>query len=251
MEINFSVPVDCPRLAALRKAAGFKSQKGFEDYLHSLGYTFAYHKQVERPHYGKMRGQCHPADGPNWIKGSTAAAIAQALGLEPDEVFPEYSARKAAAELNIAENYYKPFTTIKDRNVAIVGCMAAAEKTANTLSRLTCDGVPIGRDEAVSCAYEILVECANVAMLKGIPKNTTFLQYACGAIKLEIIERYHGAKTSAKRKYEFCSLSVFSHDYVRDLNSLNPEELYILREELEERRTAENCRHKNGGKSRT
>lgn len=238
---TFTVPVDLQRLQALRKAAGFSSRRAFAAELRRRGYGFDY-SGVERG------GQPSRGVTVNRIKSETAETVAEALGLEPDEAFPEYSASKAAAERRLMEERYKPFTTLAERNVAIVATMDAAKWTAWKFASVKCDGVPIGWDEAISCAYETLVEAADQAMKHGIPKGTTFTYYACAAIRNDLLN-YYGGAASAKRKYSFCSLDLFSHDCFEDVRTLSPEDIYILREDLEERRTAENCRHKNGGKS--
>lgn len=235
---TFTVPVDLQRLQALRKAAGFSSRRAFAAELRRRGYDFNY-SGVERA------GQPSRGITVTRIKSETAEAVAEALGVEPDEAFPEYGAAKAAAEHRLMEDRYKPFTTLAERNVAIVDTMDAAKWTAWKFATVKYDGVPIGWDEAVSCAYETLVEVADQAMRYGIPKGTTFAFYACAAIRNDLLN-YYGGAASARRKYSFCSLDLFSHDCFKDTYTLSPEELYILREDLEERRTAENCRHKTG-----
>ena len=232
---SFSVPVDLQRLQALRKAAGFSSNRAYAAELRRRGYTFNY-RSVEKP------GQPSRGQTINRISNTTAEAVAEALGLEPDEVFPEYSAAKAEAERRLTEGRYKPFSTITERNVAIVENMDMAKYTAWKFADLSCEGVPIGREEAVSCAYETLVETADFVMKYGLPEGIPFNGYACRAIKSTIIQKYCGSATSSKRKYSVCSLDVFSPDYLRGEYAPDPAELYILMEELEEQQ--------NSGKSR-
>lgn len=227
---TFTVPVDLQRLQALRKAAGFSSRRAFAAELRRRGYGFDY-SGVERG------GQPSRGVTVNRIKSETAEAVAEALGVEPDEAFPEYSAARAEMERHLTEDRYKPFTTLAERNVAIVDTMDAAKWTAWKYANVKCDGAPIGREEAVSRAYETLVEAADQAMKYGIPKGTTFAYYACAAIRNDLLN-YYGGAASAKRKYSFCSLDLFSHDCFEDVRTLSPEDIYILREELEERRTA-------------
>lgn len=232
---TFTVPVDVQRIRALRKAAGFPGRRAFAEELRRRGYTFNYNG-VERA------GQPSRGRTINRIKSETAEAVAEALGVEPDEAFPEYSAARSEMERHLTEDRYKPFTTLAERNVAIVDTMDAAKWTAWKYANVKCDGVPIGREEAVSCAYETLVEVADQAMKYGIPKGTTFPAYACVAIRNHIILNYHGYATSPKHKYSFCSLDVFSPEFIRGEYAPDPAELYILMEELEEQQ--------NSGKSR-
>ena len=241
---TFTVPVDVQRLRALRKAAGFPGRRAFAEELRRRGYTFNYNG-VERA------GQPSKGKTVNRIKSETAEAVAEALGVEPDEAFPEYSAAKAEMERYLAEDRYKPFSTLAERNAAIVGTMDIAKWAAWKYATMPCEGIPIGRDEAVSCAYETLVEVADQVMQWGLPKGIPFPSYAVSAIRSNIIRKYYGYANTPEREYSFCSLDVFSPEFIRGEYAPDPAELYILMEELEERRTAENCHHKNGGKSHT
>lgn len=55
--------------------------------------------------------------------GDVAEVIAAALGMEVGVVFPAYDQAKEAAEYANDERYYKPFTTLAERNAAIVETM--------------------------------------------------------------------------------------------------------------------------------
>lgn len=231
---EFTVPVDVQRLRALRKAAGFKGARAFDAYLKSRGCVFNYRGVEQDPPPSRGRSV-------NRVKSETAEAIAEALGVEPDEAFPEYSAAKAEMERHLREDRYKPFTTLAERNAAIVDAMAIAKWTAWKCAANTCESVPIGRDEALSCAYETLVETADMVMKWGLPKGVPFQGYVCRAIKTNMIVKYLGRSGDPIRKFSFCSLEAFTPDFLEATTAPDPEELYILRETLEELQ--------NGGKS--
>lgn len=224
---TFTVPVDVQRLRALRKAAGFTGRKAFADELRRRGYAFNYNgvEIAGRPDRGQAVRR---------IKSETAEAVAEALGVEPDEAFPEYSAAKAEMERRLAEERYKPFATLEERNAAIVDAMDIAKWTAWKCASITCEGIPIGRDEALSCAYETLVETADNVMKWGLPKGVPFQGYVCRAIKINMIVKYFGHSDDPIRKFGFCGTEAFTPGFLEALTMPDPEELYILREDLEE-----------------
>ena len=231
---TFTVPVDVQRLRALRKAAGFPGRRAFAEELRRRGYTFNYNG-VERA------GQPSKGKTVNRIKSETAEAVAEALGVEPDEAFPEYSAAKAEMERYLAEDRYKPFSTLAERNAAIVDTMDIAKWAAWKYAAMPCEGIPIGRDEAVSCAYETLVEVADQVMQWGSQRGYRFPVTPFRQSEATSFGNTTATPTPPSGNTAFaawtCSAQNLSGGICPD-----PAELYILMEELEERQ--------NGGKSR-
>ncbi len=199
MNIKFYVPVDHTVLQACRKKRGYKSAYQLHKILKDHGFSLNY-SVIE----------C--CDGAT-IRGDNAALIAGALGMEPDEVFPQYSKAKTIAEQCLAERYYRPFTNLIQRDNAIVAAMGNVKQTALKYGRrLKTEGVPIDREEIISIAYETLVSIADRAMNIGIPKGANFNAYACVSVKYALF----GINKKANRgNLDFYSLEVCSE--FRDL----------------------------------
>ena len=219
MDIYFTVPVDRAALAACRKAAGYETDRQFQAELERLGYPFGY-----------IRIERRPAN----IRGDMAELIADVLGQAPDAVFPAYSAAKAAAEQNVKDQYYKPFTTIEGRNAAIVAAMEPVKYTALKYGHLLRDQYDLHQteqEEIISIAFETLVYVADRAMKKGIHKGVTFDAAACTAVKQAFLLRGKSAG-SKSRKGEVHSADALP-DYFSGFADTAPDplEAVILRED--------------------
>lgn len=196
-DLYFTVPVDLAVLKDCRERLGFKSIRQLHLAMKRQNVPVAYDAVETR--------------GVKPISGELAATVAAAMGLAPDVVFPQFSAAKAAAEHDISNKYYRPFTTIEGRNTAIVESMDAARKTALKYgSEIKCEGIPIGREEVTSIAYETLVCVADVAMKKGIKKGTCFAAYACIAVKNAVLQKHNESK---RRNLDIFSLEMYTPFY--------------------------------------
>lgn len=201
MDIYFTVPVNRAVLAACRKQRGFSSAAAFDAALKEA-YPINY-VTIEYP----MRG--NKKDREFCIRGDVAEVIAAALGMEVGVVFPAYDQAKEAAEYANDERYYKPFTTLAERNAAIVETMDVAKYTAFKYGyKLEYQYFIAGTDkaEAISIAYEALVYAADRALKKGIPKSSNFAQYACTVIR----NTFEQMRCKNARKY--CGSYTYSYD---------------------------------------
>lgn len=176
MELYFTVPIDAAQLRACRIQAGYPSAMEFTKVLSNKAGQPLKYREYENP-TGERRH----------IKGNKAELIAEALGMDVTTVFPQYAEAKAAKEQFVDERYYRPFTTIDERNAAILETMDKARCAALKWGLIYVDRLPwvfrIDRDEMISIGYETLVHMGDVAMQKGIKKDTNFDGAVCVAIK--------------------------------------------------------------------
>lgn len=203
MDIYFTVPVDRAVLAACRERAGYKTVAAFQTALKASGYSMQY-SAIERC-YNKRGGR---------VRGDVAEVIAEVMGLPVAVVFPSYNAARIAAEDKAEAEYYRPFTTITDRNVAIVAAMDQVRRTALKYCLLLKNqngGHFLEQSDIISIAYESLVRMADRAMKKGIHKGATFEAAACVAVKNDFLRINKDNKMKC-RKAELYSLDAAVSD---------------------------------------
>ncbi|MCL2463111.1 MAG: hypothetical protein FWF44_10630, partial [Defluviitaleaceae bacterium] len=182
MDVYFTVPVDRGILAACREKAGYRSANDFKKELRRRGYPITY-DSIERGYKTNTAAGDH-------IRGDVAELIATVLGRDVSEVFPQYAAAKTAAEREVEADYYKPFTTIAERDAAIVKAIEPVRYTALKYCILLKNqngGHFLEQDDIIAIAYETLVHMATRAMKKGIHKGTCFEAAACVAVRQEFL----------------------------------------------------------------
>lgn len=162
------------------------------------------------------------------ITDTTAQMIADALEVEPKQLFEHYA--EAAAEYTPR---VKPFTTIAERDNAILNALEPAKYTALKMRNvLQCKDIWCEMDDVIAIAYETVVEVAEEALERGIAAGVCFDAMACGAIKKKFLRlrKYYGQQC---RKADLVSYEAYFplHD---PASSYRFEEHYELREECRE-----------------
>lgn len=162
------------------------------------------------------------------ITDTTAQMIADALEIAPEQLFKHYAA--AAAEY---KPRVKPFTTIAERDEAILNALEPAKYTALKMCNvLRCKDVWFEMDDIIAIAYETVVEVAEEAINRGLAAGACFDKMACGAIKKKFLRlrKYYGQQC---RKADLVSYEAYFplHD---PASSYRFEEHYELREECRE-----------------
>ena len=218
MDVLFKVPVDLDLLKYYREAKGYSSKRQASAALHRQGSGISYYN-VECP------ARCQGAQ--KYIRGDVAAEVAGFFGLDPNVLFPGYDEAKAAAEDKVKTDYYKPFSSVDERNAAILDMMEKIRTLSLGFGNLRCEGVSLGRDEVIAMAYEALCEIADKALKKGIPNGVGFGGYAYESVRNTLRQCY---KASKYFNLDIFSLEAYTHAY--DLpGSFNLEEYLVLRDE--------------------
>lgn len=218
MDIFFKVPVDLNLLKYHRERCGYFSKRQLVIALHKNGYDINY-GNVECPaRYLSIK----------YVRGDVAAEIAAFLGMPPNELFPGYDEAKAAAEHSIKTNYYKPFTSVIQRNAAILEEMDVIKSISLKYKQsIRSEGVPLGDDEVISIGYEALCDVADRAFRVGIPSGVKFGAYACESVKNALRQKYRASKY-----YNIDVFSLEAYTYAHDLaGPFNLEEYVSIRDE--------------------
>lgn len=173
---TFTVPVDLQALKSCREAHGYKSARKLHDELRRLGYALNYRAVEQTNNHGKEKR----------IQSATADIIAKVLGVEPEEAFPQYAAAREAAESAQAQGRYKPFTTLPERDKAIVEHLEIVQRAVRSYRYLVRN--PYGilyveTDELYSIAFEVLVVEADKAMRVGILEGYDFTKWVLVSLK--------------------------------------------------------------------
>ena len=226
---TFTVPVDLPTLQACRMRRGYMSARQLDGELRRLGYALNY-RQVEQPgRSGKEKR----------IQSATADIIAYVLGMEPDEVFPRYSAAKAATERAQAQGRYKPFTSTEERDRAIIDHYEVARRAAHSFAgilRNTNTGcLYVDMDDLYSLALDVLVVEADKAFHFGILKGYDFTTQLILSIKTAFL-RLRAKEMERRRFLTEQSLEAYTESF-QIPSAFDLEEYIIAREELRERLT--------------
>lgn len=226
MKLYFTVPVDAGRLRACRERAGYPSASEFTRVLSNrAGYPLKY-REYENPNSDRRH-----------IKGSKAELIAEALGMAVTDVFPQYAEAKVCKEQFVDEYYYLPFTTIEERNNAILETMDKARAAALKWGLIYVDRLPwvfrIDRDEMISIGYETLVNMGDVAMHRGIKKDTNFEGAVCVAIKYAFSQICIASRAKMGSD-DFAMFSLLDNDAWDEAlpSDFNLEDQFIQREEV-------------------
>ena len=168
-------------------------------------------------------------DQRKYTSNTVAEALARALGVAPEWLFPHYA--EASAKFSQRVHVYD---TVEERNAAIcqnINNIVATAKAAAARQKQR-DSME-DFDDMVSDGLIIALEVAEQVRERGIPAGCTFSQFVCGAVK-------HGIPfASQKRAKRLHGATVFSLDgyytYGNEpASAYNLEEQCILRETFAE-----------------
>lgn len=157
------------------------------------------------------------------IRAAVVKRLSEALGAEPEELFDDYAAAKAAYMSDIDQNREFIFKSISERNAYIESitplAKAMARKSAAMLLK-GCRNSCMDMDDITAEAFLIATEIANNAMKRGIPKGAEISQYTCGGIE-------KGLKTLYKAQHTQQRAACLTISYDEPLSSDEPETTYL------------------------
>ena len=183
------------------------------------------------------------------IRPSVIKRLSEALGIEPKELFDDYTEAKAAYLRNIDENREFVFKNIEERNAMIESMIPSARYIARKNMKMLlkdCRNVCIDTEDIIAEVLFAVTEAADNAMKRGIPKGAEIQGYVFKSIEHNLKSLYR-----AQRAQKRAACKCFSYDktlsndetktcldFIEDCHLIHRqrsvEEIVILREECRE-----------------
>lgn len=179
------------------------------------------------------------------IKAKNAERIARALGVKPQEVFPDYARAKKEYANKIKREKERIFNSIEERDAAIEKTYYLAVYIAkkNKWRIEQCRNTVMDIEDLIGEALLELVETAEKVRREGIKKNMEFSKYAGHAMEF----RFKSMQGNLMRQKRTACINVSLdaavpgaettyRDYAESLipQTNSPEEIAILRSECRE-----------------
>lgn len=179
------------------------------------------------------------------IKAKNAERIARALGVKPQEVFPDYARAKKEYANKIKREKERIFNNIEERDAAIEKTYYLAVYIAkkNKWRIEQCRNTVMDIEDLIGEALLELVETAEKVRREGIKKNMEFSKYAGHAMEF----RFKSMQGNLMRQKRTACINVSLdaavpgaettyRDYAESLipQTNSPEEIAILRSECRE-----------------